>query len=1170
MKNKEYYFFIFLILIFINVVLIKPQSLCQFKSDEEMIKYYIKGVIPDTKTFTDTINFKWEFIHCINGYSYSTYIIKENGEDFYENSGIFIGSSVDLGKLSPELINNMTYLDERIKDKLKAISGKFGEEAENYFNNSGGNFTLNQNDINIINENVYSYYLSEMHNYYEVNNLSYNLEMCLLTFFVKFYGLFSYLDESKNYLRLQQIYMLSYYFLYIKNSNYIQNKLWHIITLSNTTVDYNYHHISFYVDSTLRNEEHQNQIRQWMRNYISMSNNRRKLYSFGNYLGPQSNNEKKYIFNYTEFDKMIKEYEFIYNMNEDPNNGIKKMEEVLAFNASLFKERYYQRHLIIFLNSLPKRKIRTDKFIEQGINVILIFKISFRSDYQQMMTRFEDNFNFIPFYEYTDLTKDYNYTTMLNGQINFYVEPFIYNNEIIEIKGIKMIDKNNMQSFKIVYDEKPSISNYFHVSLTYNNEKEIKYLHKNNANITFFLSDHNPFSDIGDYQLINFCFNNTVSSNFTNSPYINYKIYERDNDENYFYITIFGNEIDYNLRVELLNDFDNITTTSNGLFGTLSVQPLTSELVSTFSEKCIQKLCNVDYISLVKYFTSGLHYINIDDANLFNKIFDLKMFECLYKNYFCPFYLMDERSTIYSSGPFIGYGIDLPKLTENELNKDFIPLYLINKLHPFLLNNFTREYSKETLDQYNLNLTLEELTILNLDYLSNIFQQTKGLKYFDDFPVNIQLALFLRATELGSTSGIKYLDALFKGEIDIYLQALMKSDKTHTTTFESLNFQMLLIQSTKISKLKKCLLSFVMGKSLLWSEVLLELINKFSDYRISLSYYDDESKETVLVQYFTESIAEIKDKIYSITQNSTSVDKTTNVDINSILEQQYPLFKYFDYGIKKSIIIVSTHTNGTFSYNFTDFQNEKLEQLCELGINIFDYSDRINFIEKDNNTKDKDRDDYNFYNTKKSEYIQFVPYSKYFDMSDNYITLYNIINKYPIPIKKIKSIYLDLHPNEEIIFEFNLLKEKDTKKEEEKRKILNMDNYNKLRFIFGPSNLEIYFSRIFPFPNKYTCDYNYSIDKDDENTEIIYDLKDLFSDDNNTKFYMTIKALKKIDDLFVDLEVCKDGGTCLRESFYFKFYIGFTLAGIIIFIYGIYICFCETTFKKESNIFDIK
>jgi hypothetical protein len=201
-----------------------------------------------------------------------------------------------------------------------------------------------------------------MYNYYEVDNLSYNLEMCLLTFFVKFYGMFDYLEESKQYLRKQQIYMLAYYFLNIKNSNYIQNKLWNLITLSNATVEYNYHHISFYVDSKLEEKEVKNKniIKQWITNYISMDNNKKKLYSFGDFFGPQLNEENKNIFNYSELEKLIEEYEFIYNIYENVNSGIKKMEEILKFNSSLFKESYYQRHLIIFyffkFNTIKKNK----------------------------------------------------------------------------------------------------------------------------------------------------------------------------------------------------------------------------------------------------------------------------------------------------------------------------------------------------------------------------------------------------------------------------------------------------------------------------------------------------------------------------------------------------------------------------------------------------------------------------------------------------------------------------------------------------------------------------------------------------------------------------------------------------------------------------------------------
>ena len=1184
-KLKEYFYIVFSLLL-INPILIKSQSTCQFKNNEELIYYYAKGVIPNhnlTSEFLNYKDFKWEFIHCINGYSTSTYIIKENGEDFFKNSGIFIGSSIDLGKLSEDFINtNLTSLNKGLLNKLVSLSGKFGEEAEEIFNTSGS-FSISDFEIKIINKAVYSYYYSEMKKYYNIDKIkiNYSLEMCLLTFFVKFYGLYNYLEESKKLLDNNQLNSLAYYFLNIKNTNYIQNKLWNIITLSSTQIEYNYHHISFYLDSKLKEEKGQNEIKKWISDFISMYNNRKNFYTLGNYSSLISDEQNNNIYNYSCFRKILEKYQFDFIPNENINDGIKKFEDVLEFNNSLFNNNYYQRHLIIFLNSIPNKKIKLDEFKEKGINVILIYRINKIYDYQQITFIFEDKFNLIPFYYYEDLNKDKNFSLMINSQINFYIESFKYkDNNIIEINNIKTIKKNNIQCFKIVYDEdiynnknsnETDLLNYFHVSLIYNNLNEIKYKYNRNANITFFISDNNPYSDILNYQLINFCFNTTVSSNISKSPFINYILPEdiNEDNENYFYITIEGNDIDYSLRISLLKDsnYENLTI-SNGVFGTLQVQPITSELISTFSEKCIQKSCNVDYFSLVKYYASGLHYNSNNEDDLFDKIFDLNMFECLYKNYYCPFFIMEQKETIYNSGPYIGFGVDLPKLTEIELFKDSTPLYIINKLHPFLSNTFNISLSRETLEKYNLNLTYEELKIFNLEYLRSIFEQTKRLKYFDEFSDNIKLALFLRTVELGSTSGIYNLEYLHLGNTDRYLNALMKSDKTRTTSFESLNFQMLLIQATKINKLKKCLLSIVVGKSLLWSEDLLELINKFSNYRISLSYYDEENKKTVLAQYFTENINEIKNTIYSITQNSTNVEKIKNIDIDSIFEQQYSLFKYFDYGLKKSIIIISTHTNDTYNYNFSNFSKEKVEKLYELGINIFDYSDKINFVDNNDSRKIHNynkEDYYNFYNSKKNEYIQFVPYLKYYDMSLNYVTLFNIINKFPIPINKIKNIYLDLHPDEEIIFEFNLTKER------EKLKNSNyLEKYNILRFNFGPSNLDIYFSRSFPFPNIHSCDYNISFDEENKNTVILYDLKDIFEDYNNSKFYMTIISPKKVDDLYVNLELCNDDGTCMEQSFYFKFYIGFTIVGFLIFLYGLYICFYETTFKKESNIFDIK
>lgn len=1172
-------FVILFFLLFINFNLINSQSLCPFQKDEELLKYYAKGVIqnqPSNFENLDYKNFTWEFIHCINGYSQSTYIIKENGEYFYQNSGIFIGSSIDLGKLTPKFINSsLSLLDENLKEKLLSFSGKFGEEAEQIYNTTG-NFTLDNKTINYINNEVYSLYYTSMQDFYGISKIkSHSLEMCLLTFFVKFYQLNNYLDDSKYHVVNEHLYMLAYYFLNIKNSIYIQNKLWTLIALSSAQIEYNYQHVCFYIDSRIVDKNNKIKLKQWIKNFISIPQNRKNLYSFGNFTQIITDEQNSVIFDYLTFSSILDNYRFGSSFLEDINVGIKKFENILEYNNNLFNERYYQRHLVIILGSQSQySKINVENFHKRGVQVIFLFKISDEMILIPIENIFEDKYNRIPFYSFNNITKDNNLTLLVNSLINFYIEPFRYNNKIIEINRITTIKRDNIQCFKIIYDDIfksnniTDISNlfyYFHISLKYNNEKEIKEKFKNNANISFFVSKDYPYTDIRKYELINFCFNTTVSSDYNKSPFINYLIPGQNSIENYFYITIVGNDLDYSLRIELLNEtiIDNFNK-SNGLFGNLHVQPISSESIATFSEeRCIKKMCKVDYFSLAKYFSSGIHLKNVNTEDLFDKFFDINMFECIYKSYFCPFFNIDQKESIFYEGPYIGQGIDLSKLVENYLFKYNIPLYVINKLHPFLLNSLEHSLAKDVLEKYNLILTYEELLQLNINYLREFFQDTKEkIKNFNDLKDNIKFALFLRFTE-----GWTIKEYQFDQEnIDKYLEELMKSEKNRKTTFESLNFQMLLIQSANINKLKKCLLSFVVGKSLLYSEAFIELINKFTDYRISLSYYDEKKGKTILVQYFTENIENIKKKIYSITKNSTSIPKLKkNVNINSILEQQYSLFENFDYGIKKSIIIVSTHSNETFKYEFNDPKEKWLKKLYESCINIFDYSDRINFISKNNKAQEQEGDIYNFYNSDKSEYIQYVPYLQYNDMPNNFLTLYNIINKYPIPINKIQDIYLDLDPNEEIIFEFNL------KKEISKLNKKNyLDKYNQLKFSFEPSNLDIFFSRSFPFPNKHSFEVNSSFENENGKTDIIYDLKNIFEDYNNSKFYMSIKSSKKVDDLYVDLELCDGKGECLKYNFYFKFYIAFTCVGILIFLYGIYICFCETTFKKESNIFDIK
>lgn len=317
-KILKKFLFIYFVLLFTTLMLTNSQNLCPFEKDEDLLKYYSKGVIPNiAKSRTLLNNTYWEFIHCINGYSQSAYLIKENGEEFYRNSGIFIGSSIDLGKLSIDFINSNLYLlDYNTKEKLRRFSGKFGEEAELIYNTTGI-FSLSDFEINIINTVVYSYYFPLMQNYYGIEKIkNHNLEMCLFTFYVKFYGLNNYLEETRNYVSNQQLYILSYYFQNIKNSIYIQNKLWSLLALSSYQIEYNYHHIGFYIDSKIVEESEQQSIKEWLKSYVSINKTSKNLYTIGNYSGIILNEKNNYIYDYSEFVNIIDNYYFNYNPKE--------------------------------------------------------------------------------------------------------------------------------------------------------------------------------------------------------------------------------------------------------------------------------------------------------------------------------------------------------------------------------------------------------------------------------------------------------------------------------------------------------------------------------------------------------------------------------------------------------------------------------------------------------------------------------------------------------------------------------------------------------------------------------------------------------------------------------------------------------------------------------------
>ena len=78
---------------------------CPFYDIESLFLYYSKGIIIGNNS---DVSFNNTFIYCVNGYFTKGYLEKELGDNFYNNSGIFIGSSVDLSDFNYSKISNDT------------------------------------------------------------------------------------------------------------------------------------------------------------------------------------------------------------------------------------------------------------------------------------------------------------------------------------------------------------------------------------------------------------------------------------------------------------------------------------------------------------------------------------------------------------------------------------------------------------------------------------------------------------------------------------------------------------------------------------------------------------------------------------------------------------------------------------------------------------------------------------------------------------------------------------------------------------------------------------------------------------------------------------------------------------------------------------------------------
>ena len=1090
---------------------------CPFYDIESLFLYYSKGIIlgnGSDNSFNNT------FIHCVNGYFTKGYLEKELGENFYNKSGVFIGSSVDLSNFNYLEIHDNETLQNKIKNNFYNVTG---EKANN---KTLLEIEFTDDEIDIINEIHYKEKLDEMKNYYNKYNFpSIGIELSILCYYVKFHKFFNETNRINVLLSNNQYNDIAYYFLTIPG-NYIQKKLLFLAMNSfnnNHKID-----ITILFDSLIDNE---NIFKQFFKLLIGFnSGNIFTLANSTNILGEnmQSSEIINILFNY-------------HIQTHIKNENFTVLNDIL--NKQFMNESYYKKTLIIFLNNCTDQ-LNLKKFYEKGINIILIGYINKNLNINQMnsILNYQHNDSVLPFYSYNLLNNEFVELTnyLLNSQIeNFTID---ISNNLFNINNILTLQNNSYQYFYIkLKNLKKENNKTIHIKLIHHNIKDI--IKNNTVNITFFISINNPYSDIINTTYFNYGYD-------YNNTYIN--INSSDLTKNSFYIGIFGNDLNYSISISSCNNTEDedCIENSNGIYkkiGDISIDNITRNYY-LFSQNCYRIECINNYTEndFYKLYVGGL------SKNDDKKFIDFNLYNCLSRQIYCLYLkVSDKDSAIYISNE-----TNLAEYDEFKLYyQNNIPIYLINRLYYFFPKFQKNKNYTEILDIYNVNFTINEMNLFN-NY--NILSKYVALEnyinckqIFNSYTNSEKFAFHLYSIYNSIREKEEQTLICNKNKFDNFLE------KTYNNSIDNLyskNIEYLLLKSENNIKYNpKYLISFLVGKNLLYYENFINFLNSyFSKSQLSISYFDNKEK---IVNFFEFNNLNIINKF-----DDKNFVNVTYIDLGKMLIKQYDLFKYYDDGFQKIIIIIyNSNKNNKYRYDIKPPSDKELKKIYDLGIDIFFYSDKkLEYF----------KDDITLFNFLKKIYI--VNYKDFNNLQNEVDLLKKTIHNSVINLRNKKHIVLDISENEVISygFEFNVKNKHPPTKLSEK-----FIDEKLLKFIIDDINIIIYYSNNYTYPNKYNNIFqinpiNKKQNKKDfeiKKNKLIFYQK--ISSENNGKFYLTIEGKKNITYLNILIYECENKNNCKYEKINFFFNI-FPFFGLPIILFGIYNIFFNSQNIRKNNIFD--
>ncbi len=1091
---------------------------CPFYNIESLFLYYSKGIIIGNNS---DVSFNNTFIYCVNGYFTKGYLEKELGDNFYNNSGIFIGSSVDLSDFNYSKISNDT-LKKKIEDNFSNV---LGEKANN---KTLLEIEFTDDEIKEINKLHYEEKLIEMKNYYNIDNFpSRGIELSILCYYVKFHKFKNDTKRIKVLLSNNQYNDIAYYFLTIPG-NYIQKKL--LFLAMNSFNNNHKNDVTILFDSSIK-VENVFHFQKFFRLLINFNTD--NIFTLANSTNILGENMQSF-----DIINILLSYEFQTDIDKENFTVLNNI-----LNKQFMNESYYKKTLIIFLNKYTDQ-LNLEKFYEKGINIILIGNRNINFDIDQMnsILNYQHNDSVLPFYSYNLLNNEFAELTnyLLNSQIeNITID---ISNNLFNINNILTMQNNSYQYFYIkLKNFKKNDNKFIHIKLIHNNIKDI--IKNNTVNITFFISFNNPYSDIINKTYFNYGYN-------YNNTYIN--INSSDLINNSFYIGIFGNDLNYSISISscIYKEDEDCYENSNGIYkkiGDISIDIITRNYY-LFSQNCYRIECvnNFTENDFYKLYVGGL------SKNDDKKFIDYNLYNCLSRQIYCLYLKKDDKD----SAIYISNETNLAEYDEFKLYyQNNIPIYLINRLYYFFPKFQKNKNYTKVLDNYNVNFSINEMNLFNSYNILSKYVALENYigceKNFNSYTNSEKFAFHLYAIYNSTREKDEKKIICNKNKFDVFLEKIYNNS---IDNLYSKNIEYLLLKSENNIKYNpKYLISFLVGKNLLYYENFINFLNSyFSKSQLSISYFDNKEK---IVNFFEFNNLNIINKF-----DDKNFVNITYIDLEKMLIKQYDLFKYYDDGFQKIIIIIyNSNKNNKYRYDIKPPSDKELKKIHDLGIDIFFYSDKKLEYFKDDITL------FNFLNK-----IYIVNYKDFDNLQNEVDLLQKTIHNSVINLRNKKHIVLDISENEVISygFEFNIKNKHPQTNLSEK-----FIDEKLLKFIIDDINIIIYYSNNYTYPNKYNNIFQINPKDKNQNTKdfeikknkLIFYQK--ISSENNGKFYLTIEGKKNITYLNILIYECENKSNCKYEKINFFFNI-FPYFGIPIILFGMYNIFFNSQNIRKNNIFD--